>query len=68
MKLKLFIILMGVFISSENPSFKDRFSVPFNIRYGVSLGYNDNVFKFSESEKEDLDSLWPEKVDSIKNY
>ena len=56
MKLKLFIILVSLSFSDSNLSFKDRFETPFFIRCGIAAGYNDNVFKFSATEKNDFDS------------
>ena len=36
---------------------KNRLLVPLYIRVGTSIGYNDNVFKFSESEKSNSSSF-----------
>ena len=56
MKLKLFIILISLSFSDNSLSFKDRFETPFFIRCGITAGYNDNIFKFSNEEKNDFDS------------
>ena len=56
MKLKLFIVFISLSFSDDNLSFKDRFETPFFIRCGITAGYNDNIFKFSDAEKNDFDS------------
>ena len=54
MKLKLIIIVLSIIVAREHISFKDRFLVPIYIKYGISAGYGDNLFKFSDTEKENF--------------
>ena len=35
---------------------KNKLLVPIYLRLGTSVGYNDNIFKFSSSEKNNIDS------------
>ena len=56
MRLRLFIILFSFLFSLDNIPIKNRLLVPIYIKYGIAIGYNDNVFKFSESEKDNLES------------
>ena len=44
---------MGDYVDNKNSdiSIKSRFMVPIYLKYGVSFGYDDNVFRFSDSEK-----------------
>ena len=59
MRLNLLIIFSGLcFLLGEsldvarlNIPIKNRFLVPVYLKYGLSIGYDDNVFRFSESEK-----------------
>ena len=56
MKFKIIIILLSITISKDQISFKDRLLVPIYIKYGVSVGYNDNLFRFSDTEKDNFNS------------
>ena len=42
--------------SKDNIPIKSRFLVPIYLKYGLSIGYDDNVFRFSDSEKNNDDS------------
>ena len=55
-KIKSLIAILLVSVSFANPSLKNRLLVPFYVKFGASIGYNDNVFKFSESEKKNSNS------------
>ena len=52
-------LFSGSFFSEKKKEipFKNRIAVPIYFKYGLSIGYDDNVFRFSENEKnnENLD-------------
>ena len=64
--MNFFAIVLNVFFlcsislfasgSIQNTPLKNKLLVPLYFKYGVSMGYNDNVFRFSESEKNNEDS------------
>jgi len=56
MKLKFIIVLLSVLVSKDQILFKDRLLVPLYVKYGLSIGYGDNLFKFSDSEKDNFNS------------
>ena len=43
-------------LSKDYVSLKDRLLVPIYIKYGISAGYNDNLFRFSDTEKDNIGS------------
>ncbi len=48
----LFLILTSnLFFCTNSISIENRLLVPLYFRYGASLGYNDNIYRFSDSEK-----------------
>ena len=55
MKFLIFIIFISLSFTKNYISLEDRFLVPIYIKYGVSFGYNDNIFRFSEHEKKQND-------------
>ena len=50
-----FIILLCSFLLSSVP-LKNKLLVPIYFDFGLSFGYNDNIFKFSDDEKERFSS------------
>ncbi|MAX10014.1 MAG: hypothetical protein CMG13_04015 [Candidatus Marinimicrobia bacterium] len=64
MSLRLFAIILGLCLLFGNSSddrnsevsIKSRLLVPIYFKYGVSFGYDDNVFRFSDTEKNNENS------------
>ena len=50
-KVSFLILTLNLCFCTEFISLKNRLLVPFYFKYGVSFGYNDNIYRFSDSEK-----------------
>ena len=50
------LILIVFFSFGISIPFKNRYIVPLYLKVGLSVGYNDNIFLFSDEEKNDNDS------------
>ena len=56
MKITFIIILFSISFCKSNVLLKDRLLVPIYVKYGMSIGYGDNFFKFSDHEKDNPSS------------